>query len=464
MSVARHWNILRESWAAESERRRADQRRLVETQFLPAALEVTETPPSPFGRAVMWLIMAVALVALLWAVLARVEMVASAEGRLVPTGRLRTVEALEPGLVRAIAVREGEHVKAGQVLIELDPTDANADAQSARTELATAGLALARSNALLRYAGGGRATVDAPAGAAPEATEAERQLVAARISAYQARTGSIGDRRTAAEATARSAQAEIVKLERTLPILRSQLDDQNVLEQKGFGARQKVLALQQQIVAAEQDLVSQHARLDEADAQAASLARDAAEAREQFVTQAAQERTEAEALAATRGDAFAKADQKRQLQTLTAPVSGTVQSVAVTTLGQVVESGKPIVTVVPDGEDLVVEALVLNRDIGFVHMGDPVVVKLEAYPFTRYGTLDGRVAEVSPDAIVDDKRGLVFPVRIKMSQKQFKVEGSMRPLLSGMSLTAEIVTGKRSVISYLWSPVARAVNEAGRER
>ena len=464
MSLARHWNILRESWAAETERRRADRRRLVETQFLPAALEVMETPPSPFGRIIIWLIMAVALIALLWAIFARVEMVASAEGRLVPSGRLRTVDALEPGLVRAIAVREGEHVKAGQVLIELDPTDANADAQSARTELATAGLALARSNALLRYAQGGRATVDAPAGAAPQAAEAERQLVAARISAYQARTGSIEERRVGAEATARSAQAEIVKLERTLPILKSQLDDQNVLEQKGFGARQKVLALQQQIVTAEQDLVSQRARLDEANAQVASLARDAAEAREQFVTQAAQERTEAEGLAATRADAFEKADQKRQLQTLTAPVSGTVQSVAVTTLGQVAESGKPIVTVVPDGEDLVVEALVLNRDIGFVHMGDPVVVKLEAYPFTRYGTLDGRVAEVSPDAIVDEKRGLVFPVRIKMSQKQFKVDGYFRPLLSGMSLTAEIVTGKRSVISYLWSPVAKAVNEAGRER
>lgn len=464
MSLARHWNVLREAWAAETERRRGQRQVMVETQFLPAALEVMETPPSPIGRSILWLITAAVATALLWSIFAKVEMVAVAEGRLVPSGRLRTIGALEPGLVRAIEVREGQHVRAGEVLIELDPTQAGADAQTAATELSTADLAIARADALLRYAGGRGATFTAPSTAGPAAAEAERQLVAARVAAYQARLGSITEKRVAAQATARSAQAEIVKLQRTLPILKSQLDDQMALEREGFGARQKVLALQQQIIVAEQDLVSQRARLDEANAQVASLARDAAEARQQFVGQAAQERSEAEALSSTRGDALAKADQKLRLQTLTAPVSGTIQSVAVTTLGQVIESGKPIVTVVPDGEELVVEALVLNKDMGFVHANDRVVVKLEAYPFTRYGTLDGIVTEISPDAIVDEKRGLVFPVRIKLRQKQFRVDGSYRPLFSGMSLTAEIVTGKRSVISYLWSPVAKAVNEAGRER
>lgn len=464
MSLARHLSVLKSSWAAETERRKARKDTLVETQFLPAALEVMETPPSPHGRAVMWLITGAAVTALAWACLAKVEMVAVAEGRLVPTGRLRSLEPLEPGMVRAIKVREGEHIKAGQVLIELDPTQAHADAQSAGTELTTAGLVLARANALLSYASGGGGEVYAPEGAASTAVQAERQLVTARISAYQAKRGSIDERRTGAEASSRSAVAEIVKLERTLPILKSQLEDQVLLESKGFGARQKVLQLQQQIVTVEQDIISQRARLDEARAQVASLNRDAAELREQFVSQAAQERTEAEGLTATRVDNLNKADQKLRLQTLAAPVSGVVQSVAVTTLGEVVESGKPIVTIVPDGEDLVVEALVLNKDVGFVSRGDEVIVKLEAYPFTRYGTLEGRVTEVSPDAIVDEKRGLVFPVRIKLSQDQFKVDGKPRPLFSGMGVSAEIVTGKRTVISYLWSPVAKAVNEAGRER
>lgn len=464
MSIARHVNVLKESWKAETERRRLRKHGLVETQFLPAALEIVETPPSPHGRAVMWLIICAAVTALGWSCLAKVEMVAVAEGRLVPTGRLRSVEALEPGLVRNIAVREGQHVKAGQVLIELDPTQAGADARSATTELTTAGLTLARANALLSYAAGGGSELRSPVDASVSAIQAERQLVSARISAYEAKRGSIDERQLGAAASGRSASAEIVKQERTLPILKSQLDDQIVLESKGFGARQKVLQLQQQIVTVEQDIISQRARLDEARAQVASLNRDGAELREQFVSQAAQERTEAEGLTATRADNFNKADQKLKLQTLSSPVSGTIQSVAVTTLGEVVESGKPIVTLVPDGEALVVEALMLNKDVGFVRVGDPVTVKLEAFPFTRYGTIDGTVTEISPDAIVDEKRGLVFPVRIKLSQSQFKVQGQTRQLFSGMSVSAEIVTGKRRVISYIWSPVSKAISEAGRER
>ena len=131
---------------------------------------------------------------------------------------------------------------------------------------------------------------------------------------------------------------------------------------------------------------------------------------------------------------------------------------------QVAETGKPIVTIVPDGEALVVEALVLGRDIGFVHAGDRAVVKLEAYPFTRYGTLSGQVVQVSPDAIVDEKRGLVFPVRVKLSRARLTVDGRQALLSAGMSASVEIVTGKRRVIDFVWSPVAKTVSEAGRER
>ena len=180
--------------------------------------------------------------------------------------------------------------------------------------------------------------------------------------------------------------------------------------------------------------------------------------------QAAQERAEAEGLSATRADALRKAEQKRQLQTLTAPVGGVVQAVSVTTLGEVAETGKALVTIVPDGEAPVVEALVLNKGAGFVRVGDLAVIKLEAYPFTRYGTLDGEVTQISPDAIVDEKRGLVFPVRAKVSKSQLSVDGRQALLSAGMSASVEIVTGKRRVIDFVWSPVVKTVSEAGRER
>lgn len=349
-------------------------------------------------------------------------------------------------------------------LIELDPTVADADAASAKTELATASLTRARSNAILSYAAGHGSTVSAPAGAERTAVEAERALVAARTAEYDAKRASLEQRRTGAEAAARSSQAEIGKLERTLPMLKSQVDDQLALERQGFGARQRLLERQQAFITAEQDLLSQRAKLDEARAQVSSLDRDMAQAREQFVSQAAQERAEAEGVVAIKGDALRKADQKRSMQRLDAPVSGVVQEVSVTTIGQAPERGKPLITIVPDGEDLVVEALMLNRDAGFVHAGDKAIIKLEAYPFTRYGTLAGVVEHVSPDATVDQKRGLVFPVRVRLTERTLRVNGRPAVLTAGMSAAVEVVTGQRRVIGYLWSPVAKAVREAGRER
>lgn len=149
---------------------------------------------------------------------------------------------------------------------------------------------------------------------------------------------------------------------------------------------------------------------------------------------------------------------------LVAPVSGVIQEVTVTTIGQTPEVGKPLITIIADGEALVAEGLMLNRDAGFVRDGQPVTIKLEAYPFTRYGVLGGVVEHVSPDATVDEHRGLVFPIRVKITQPTLKVDGRKAVLSPGMAVTLEVVTGKRRVIDYLWSPVAKAMNESGRER
>ena len=198
------------------------------------------------------------------------------------------------------------------------------------------------------------------------------------------------------------------------------------------------------------------------------LDRELTQAAEEFRGTAAREKAEAESVVATRTEGVRKADQRLGMQRLTAPVSGTVNEVSVTTLGQVAEAGQALVTVVPDtgpGQgELIVEALVLNRDAGFVKPGDRVVVKVEAYPFTRYGTLPSELEHVSADAVVDEKRGLVFPARVRLGGHALMVDGRRAKLTPGMSTVAEIVTGQRRVIDYLWSPVAKATSEAGRER
>ena len=462
--IARHARAFADAWRAENERRRTGKREWIDTEFLPAALEVTETPPSPIGRAILWTIIVAAISAIVWACLAHVDTVAVAEGRLVPEGRLRSVEAAEQGVIRAIHVREGQHVTKGQVLIELDPTVAEAEADTARTELSTAMLTRARDNALLGYTGGSGSAFVPPPEADKLAVQAERQLVASRVDEYRAKLASVSERKAGAEAAVAGAQAEIVKLRRTLPLLKEALDLQQGLAAQGFGARQKLLQQQQAYVTAEQDLQGQIAKLAEARAQVASIQGEAAQAREEFVGKAAQERADAEGVVMTRGNVVREANQKRGLQRLTAPVSGTVQEVTVTNVGEVPEVGKPLVTIVPDGEPLVVEALLLNRDAGFVRTGMKASIKFEAYPFTRYGVLPARVLRVSPDATVDQQRGLVFPIRLRLENAHLEVEGHPAALAPGMSVTAEVITGSRTLIEYLWSPMSRALHEAGRER
>jgi hemolysin D len=464
MSLWSHLKVFGSAWDAETRRRKEANRSLSDTEFLPAALEVTETPPSPIGRSILWLILLASVTAITWSFLSEIDTVAVAEGRLVPEGRLRTVEATDQGIIRAIHVREGAHVNAGDVLIELDPTIADADMASARTELSTSSLTRARDNALMEYARGAGGAVIAPKGAASAGIEAEQQLVAARISEFEQKQGGLAERRSGTEASARSAEAEIQKLQRTLPLLQEQVQNQKDLEKQGFGARQKRLQVEQALIAAEQDLRAQSAKLDEARSQIAAIDREAAQSRQEFIGRAAQERAEAEGVVATRGDAVRKADQKRGRQKLTAPVSGTIQEVTVTTIGEAPEVGKPLITIVPDGEPLVVEALLLNKDAGFVRAGQKAAVKIEAYPFTRYGVLTAKVERVSPDATVDQQRGLVFPIRLKLAEKSIKVDGKLALITSGMSVTAEVVTGRRRVIDYLWSPIAKASQEAARER
>lgn len=464
MTVMRHMRVAFHAWREESRARSAGRTQWQDTEFLPAALEVTERPPSPIGRTIIWTIIGAAAVAMLWAFLAHVDTVAVAEGRLVPEGRLRSVEAAEQGVIRSIEVREGQHVTAGQTLIELDPTIAEAEADTARSELSTAGLTRARDSALIDYITGRGAVVTPPSGAEPAAVEAERQLVAARIDEYRAKLESIRQRGIGAEAALAGAQAEIGKLQRTLPLLREALNLQEGLAAQGFGARQKLLQQQQAYVSAEQDLQGQIAKVAEARAQMAAIRGEGAQTREEFISRAAQERAEAEGVVATRGNVVREANRKRGLQRLTAPVSGIVQEITVTSIGEVPEVGKPLITIVPDDEPLVVEALLLNRDAGGVRAGMSAAVKLEAYPFTRYGVLPGSVQRISPDATVDEHRGLVFPVRVSLLRRSLMVDGRSATISPGMAVTAEIVTGRRRVIDFLWSPLQRSVSEAGRER
>jgi hemolysin D len=225
---------------------------------------------------------------------------------------------------------------------------------------------------------------------------------------------------------------------------------------KGLAARDGELQLEERAITTRQEAQSRRAEI-------AALRNERAQAMAEFTGQAAAEKAEAESILATRAGEVKKALGREAFTVLTAPVDGAVHEVAVTTLGDVVEAGAPLVTIVPAGEELIVEALVLNKDVAQIAPGLQAAIKLEAYPFTRHGFLEGVVESVSPDAVADERRGLVFPARVRVTKQALRDVG-LRALSPGMTAQVEIRTGERSVLSYLLSPIARATSEAGRER
>ncbi|WP_417484085.1 HlyD family type I secretion periplasmic adaptor subunit [Maricaulis salignorans] len=462
--MSRHLSVLYDAWKRESERRRNDKRKRIETQFLPAALEIMDTPPRPLGRIVLWVIIAAAIAALAWASLSKVDVVAVAEGRLTPEGRLQSVETLESGVVRAIYVREGQVVTQGEALIELDATFTNADADAARSELETARLQRRRALALLAWADQGEVVWTDEDSINPGIQSAESRLVAARIGEFQTRLASLEQRREAALAARAESQAALDGAEATLPLVQRQYVDHAALAAEGFAPRQRVNELEERLTALDAQASGERQAIRRSTAEAAMIEQDMQSALEGFRVNAAGELSEAESIIATRTEILAKAEARAILQTLTAPVDGIINAINVTTIGEIAQPGEPVITLVPAGAALYVEAYLLNKDVGFVAIGQEVRIKLEAFPFMRYGHLDGIVEQVSPDAIVDEARGLVYPARIRVVTNNLHVNGQTPILSAGMAATVEIKTGRRRVIAFLLSPVMRSLQEAGRER
>lgn len=465
MSIKAHLIAFFDAWNNESERKKQDNKEYLDPAFLPAALEISERPPSPIGRTIIWVIIASAFIALLWSIIGKVDIVAVAEGRAVPNGRLQSIEAAEAGTVRAIEVKEGAVVKKGQPLLALDPTYADADVGAAIAEFNQAGLAASRARALLSYISGGSSEIKPPAEASPNAVLAEIEVVNSRINSLNEKLASLKSREQAAKSAISSAQTNLAKTQATIPLAREQLTAREELDRRGYGAKLVTLQAKERVVGLEYDAQTQFQEISRARSELSMIGREKAQAIADFRAQAATELSEAETAVSSRGEAAVKAKERARQQILTAPLDGTIVEVAVTTIGERVEAGAPLMTLIPRGQELEIDAMVLNKDIGFVKVGQRAIVKLEAYPFTRFGYLIGYVDHIAGDSVSDEKRGLVYPVKIKIDDAKLTKENQTKlKLAPGMMASVEIKTGKRRIIDFILSPIAKATNEAGRER
>jgi hemolysin D len=460
---ARYRAIFAAAWAARHEL--AGPKRLAdEAAFLPAALALQETPVHPAPRRVLWALMALFTFALVWACVGQVDIVAVAPGRIVVSEGTKLIQPLETGIVKAIHVQDGSRVQAGQVLIELDPTTAAADNQAVAAQTAATIADAQRAQAQLAAL---RTLADAPQAAAPEPpapgalADAQTQAEWADIRARLARLDAETLRRQAEAATARQALA---KLQATLPLARQREADLAALAAQGFVAGHAGQDRTRERIEQERDLATQQARVAEADAALAESQRTRmallAETRRALNDRLSKANQD---LAQLRQQG-AKAVHRQQITQLRSPVAGTVQQLAVRTTGGVVTAAQPLMVVVPDEAEITAEVSIDNKDIGFVRVGQEAAVKLEAFSFTRYGTVPAVVTRVSADAVVDEKKGTVFVAGVKLAHRAIGVDGATVALTPGMNVTAEVRTGGRAVIDFLLSPIQRQLGESGRER
>ena len=455
-----------------------------ELAFLPAALEITETPPSPTRRIVGFTIIGLFCLALGWAALGTTDIVATAPGKIIPSGRTKIIQPFETGVVRAIHVQDGQSVKAGDVIIELDPTMSEAELGHLKNDLVTTQLEVAR----LRAALGGHADpledFHAPVGASPMLIEMERQFLISQSTEQNAKLAEIERQRAQKEAERATIAATIAKLNATIPLRQQRVDVRKYLTDKELGSKLQYLTELQDLVGEQQDILVQQSRYRETDAAVAVLAETRAKVQSEYRRTLFDDLAKAEQKAGGLAQDVIKAEERTKLQLLTAPVDGVVQQLAVHTVGGVVTPAQALAVVVPDSH-LEIEAMVSNRDIGFVYAGQEAEIKIDTFSFTRYGLLHGNVLNVSQDAITRDKpedksgdktlgaeltssepkgQEMNYAARVSLDRTQMRVEDKLVNLSPGMAVTVEIKTGTRRIISYLLSPVLKYKHEVLRER
>lgn len=478
-TLAQHLAVLREAWRNENQARRGRRKQIAEHEFLPAALEIMEKPPSPGLRILMLMLCAMFTLALLWSFIGRVDVVAVATGRTLPVANVKVIQPVEIGVVRAIHVRNGQRVRRGQLLIELDPTTAAGQESQATHSLLAANVVRARNAAILAHLQGRPAAFQAPEGTPPEVVATQTELVRSRIGQYEGERRSLLQSRAERSAELAGTAAEIAKLRQTLPLIERQLAARRELAGRGHYSQLRVLEYEQQRIEHVQNIAVQESAAQRARASIGNIDASLATLRERLASETSTELAGAENDSSLQSEELRMTARRRQLQQLTAPVDGVVQQLAVHTVGGVVQPAQTLMVVVPVEGEVAVEAQVLNRDIGFVREGQMVRVKLEAFPFTDYGIVEGVVETISRDAVASDppregaqagdSRGppppsLVYSARIRLLRNSIDVRGRRQPIGPGMAVQAEIRTGRRRIIQYLLSPISQAVDEAGRER
>ncbi len=441
--------------------------------FLPAALEIQESPPNPLAKWLGRSLITLFTIGVIWACVGKVNIVATAEGKIVPSERVKQIQPLENAAVSKILVSEGQYVQKDQPLIELDSTLTSADRDRLQASLSDTQAKLKVTEILLNWLSlpFSAQSVLQDTGMNVEYTFLDiksasiyQQLVLESWGDYRSQLQSLQSAIEKVEAEKRAIQEIVLKLEKTLPIVTKRSESLLELLDKSFVSEAEYLEIEQERIQQQQDLASERQRLQQLQAGI----KEAKERLNAFIAQ-----TKANYLA-QQSDLSNQIDQLSQevikaqdlnaKKILYAPVSGQVKELATHTVGGVVTEAQQLMLIVPTQSSLEMEVFLPNKDIGFVEKGMPAEIKIHTFPFTKYGIIEGEVTSISDDAIMDEKLGLIYSMRVLMKSDKIAVGNKWVKLIPGMAATAEVKTGHRRIFEYFWSPISKVTKEGLRER
>lgn len=431
-------------------------------EFLPAALEIAETPPRPLGRLLAVVISVFFVLVVIWAALSPIDIVAVAEGRVVPSGQIKIVQPFQSGVVNTIHVREGTHVNEGDILIELDATEPETNRMRLELELARAELDRTAAAALLTNDPIG--SFVAPDNVDQRLAELSATVLAERWKSYRSILDENAAEHQRIESSIHALEAEESAFSKTVAEFVELNNTAVKLDAVGLSTRSQLANMRLQLISTENQLqnVTQSIAQTKLD-----LVRNQAQRRQitaTFLGDVNTQMAEARQAILVASQELERLREREALYFLRAPVSGTVNEILIHTIGAVVSPSERLLTIVPDGVSMEIEASLANKDIGFVEINQLAEIKLEAFPFTHFGVLNATVTHISPDAIIDPDRGPIFAIRITPAPDALITGNSQIHLSPGMRATAEIKTGHRTVLEFFLTPLLRYRDEAIRER
>lgn len=457
--IKRYWQIAK---AALLQEKQEAEKKLAEKDFLPAALSVMETPASKTARIMTYVIVIMFTVFIAWACIGKMDIIATATGKLIPAANIKTIQTLVDSEIEEIYVVEGQYVKEGQNLIKFNQTEVVANINRIRNEMTALEMANARLTALMTDNPKDNFVYDDNVN--KDLIRLHNDYLNSQLKQYNSQVKVLEGNIKRAIKQKETVEADIERLNKILPSMQERLDKKRILADQGLLARLTFMEQEEQLTNVKEERNIQIKKKGEAEQEIASAEQALDQYKAEFAKKISEEYTANKEKLISYSHEMTKYQEALKRTLVKAPLNGYVQQLVYHTVGGVIESAKPIMNIVPEDYQLEAEVMILNKDIGFVHPEQEVEVKIDSFPFTKYGTIKGEVRNISGDAIMDEKLGLAYSSRITVHENKIIADGKEVMLKPGMGVTAEIKTGKRRVIEYLLSPVMKYMNESMRER